>query len=482
MAIKVYNTLTRKKEDFEPIEEGHVRMYNCGPTVYDYFHIGNARTFLIADIIRRYLEFKGYDVKFVQNLTDIEDKIINKANELGISSSEVAQKFIDAYFEDADALGIRRADLYPKATEHISEMINFIKRLQEKDMAYEVDGDVYYDVTKFDDYGKLSNRKLEDLQAGARVDVDERKKHPADFALWKSSKPGEPCYDSPWGKGRPGWHIECSVMSMKHLGETIDIHTGGSDLVFPHHENEIAQSEALTGKPLSKYWLHFGLMQVEGSRMGKSNLNFVTVRDAIKEYSPETIRHFLLSAHYRSPLDYRKTSLQESSQAINRLKNCLTNLERLSNDSGELDPESISNSETKSLYEYVGKVRKNFEDSMDDDFNTAGAIGAIFELVGETNRFISANEGQLNKDDKATLAYVRKNIIELSDVLGIFSEEEILSSDQELVEGLIQLIIDIRKNARTKKDWDTADQIRDGLKELGIELKDTSEGTFWTMK
>lgn len=480
MAIKIYNTLTRKKEEFVPIEEGHVRMYNCGPTVYDYFHIGNARTFLIADIIRRYLEYRGYSVKFVQNLTDIEDKIINKASELGIDSSEVAEKYTKAYFEDADALGIRKADLYPKATEHISDMIEFVSVLEEKDIAYEVDGDVYYNVIKFPDYGKLSNRKIEDMRSGARVEVDERKKHPADFALWKKSKPEEPAYSSPWGKGRPGWHIECSVMSMKHLGETIDIHTGGSDLIFPHHENEIAQSEAVTGKPLAKYWLHFGLLQVEGNRMGKSNLNFLTVRDALKEYSPETIRHFLLSAHYRSPLDYRETSLQESSQAITRLKNCLSNLDHLADDSAFFEPEDIDNSETKLLYESVGKVREDFENVMDDDFNTAGAIGAVFELVGNTNRFIAANEDGLSAEDKAVLAYVRDNIIKLCDVLGIYSKEEQLSSDQALVDELMKLIIEIRQNARSEKDWDTADKIRDRLEELGIQLKDTREGTVWT--
>lgn len=482
MAIKIYNTLTRKKEKFVPIEEGHVRMYNCGPTVYDYFHLGNARTFLLADMIRRYLEYRGYEVKCVQNLTDIEDKIINKANELGIDCLEVAKKYTDAYFEDADGLGIRRADVHPKATEHISDMIDFVEILEEKGIAYEVDGDVYYDVTKFSDYGKLSNRKIEDMRSGARVEVDERKKHPADFALWKKAKQGEPAYDSPWGKGRPGWHIECSVMAMKHLGETIDIHTGGSDLIFPHHENEIAQSEGVTGKTFAKYWLHFGLMQVEGNRMGKSNLNFVTIREALKEYSPEALRHFLLSAHYRSPLDYRETSLEESSRAITRLKNCLSNLERLADDSAEFEPKSLNKPETKLLYESVNKAKDDFESAMDDDFNTAGAIGAIFELIGDTNRFIAANEGELLAEDRAVLASVKSNIMELCDVLGIYSEEEHLLADQTLVDGLMQLIIEIRQNARSEKDWDTADKIRDRLKELEIEIKDTPEGTVWTKK
>lgn len=478
MALKIYNTLTRRKEDFVPIQEGIVTMYSCGPTVYNYIHLGNARAFLVPDMVRRYLEYKGYEVKLVLNITDIEDKIINKANELGISSETVANKYTEAYFEDSKNLGIRPATIQPKATEHIPEIIALVQTLLEKGVAYEVEGDVYYSVQKFKDYGKLSRRDLEDMRAGARVEVDERKDAPADFALWKKSKPGEPAWDSPWGKGRPGWHIECSAMAMKYLGETIDIHAGGADLIFPHHENEIAQSEMATGKPFAKYWFHWAFLRVGGKRMGKSEQNFLFVRDALKKYSPEAIRHFLLSAHYRHPIDYTEENLTQASNASKRIHNCINALERLST-SEAFEPEELSKSENQ-LYEYVGLMREQFEAAMDDDFNTAGAIGAIFELVGQTNAFVSENEGQFSEQGKALLGYVHANLVEVCDVLGIYSADSGLEQqDTELVNNLMNLILEMRQDARTRKDWATADKIRDKLNELNIILKDTREGAVW---
>ncbi|MFQ6040795.1 MAG: cysteine--tRNA ligase [Candidatus Poribacteria bacterium] len=478
MALKIYNTMTRHKEDFVPLQEGKVTMYSCGPTVYNYFHLGNARAFLVPDMVRRYLEYKGYEVKLVINITDIEDKIINKANELGVSSEAVAKEYTEAYLEDSKNLGIRPATVQPKATEHIPEIIALVQTLLDKGAAYEVDGDVYYSVKKFNGYGKLSGRDLDDMYAGARVEVDERKDDPADFALWKRSKPGEPAWDSPWGKGRPGWHIECSAMAMKYLGETIDIHAGGADLIFPHHENEIAQSEMATGKPFANYWFHWAFLQVGGRRMGKSEQNFLFVRDALKKYSPESIRHFLLSAHYRHPLDYTEENIVQASNASKRLHNCINTLKRLST-SEKIESEKLSEEE-KQLYEAVGVMRQQFETAMDDDFNTAGAIGAIFELVGQANAFISENEGKFSEQSKALMGYVHENLVELCDVLGIYSADSGLEQqDTELVNGLLNLLLEIRQEARAKKDWDTADKIRDKLRELNIILKDTREGAVW---
>jgi len=493
MALKVYNTLTRRKEDFVPLQEGKVLMYGCGPTVYDYFHIGNARAFLVPDMIRRYLEYKGYEVKLVQNITDIDDKIINKANELGVPTSEIAQKYTDAYLEDSARLGIRPANIQPKATEHIPEIISIIQQLQEKDAAYEVDGDVYFRVKKFSGYGKLSGRYLEDMQMGARVDVDERKEAPEDFALWKTSRPCEPEWDSPWGKGRPGWHIECSAMSIKYLGETFDIHMGGVDLIFPHHENEIAQSETATGKPFAKYWLHNGFVQIRGERMGKSMDNAIFIRNVLKEHPPEAIRFFLLSAHYRNPLDYTPDSLDQATGASKRLRTCLDTLQRLGQSgsetegrsgpsAGKMEVEELSESE-KQIYESVARMREQFEEAMDDDFNTATAIGAIFELVYQVNIFVKENEGNLSKQSRLLLDYVRENVVELCAVLGIYSPESGLTGqDATLVDELMKLIISIRQGVRQRKDWDTADKIRDKLKELNIVLKDTREGTVWQIE
>ena len=478
MALKIYNTLTRRKEDFVPLQERKVTMYSCGPTVYNYFHLGNARAFLVPDMVRRYLEYKGYEVKLAINITDIDDKIIDKANELGTLPETVATEYTEAYLEDSKELGIRPATFHPKATEHIHEIIALVQKLLEKGVAYEVDGDVYYSVQKFKDYGKLSGRDLDDLYAGARVEVDERKEDPADFALWKKSKSGEPAWDSPWGKGRPGWHIECSAMAMKYLGETIDIHAGGADLIFPHHENEIAQSEVATGKPLAKYWFHWAFLQVGGRRMGKSEQNFLFVRDALKKYSPEAIRHFLLSAHYRHPLDYTEENIVQASNASKRIHNCINTLNRLST-SAEIELEKLSEAENK-LYASVKLMREQFEAAMDNDFNTAGAIGAIFELVSQANAFVSENEGNFSEQGGALLGYVHEIFVELCDVLGIYSADSSLEQqDTELVNNLMELILEIRKEARARKDWDTADKIRDKLSELNIILKDTREGAVW---
>ncbi len=329
MPLMIYNSLTKRKEEFKPIEDGHVRMYNCGPTVYDYFHIGNARNFVTAETICRYLEYKGYKVTFVQNVTDIEDKIINRANELGIKPSDISEKFAKAYFEDLAKLRMRMPDVNPKATEHIGDIIQFVQKLVEKGIAYELDGDVYFEVAKFKDYGKLSGQKVEDTIAGARIETDDRKRHPADFSLWKKSKPDEIGWDSPWGRGRPGWHIECSVMSSKYLGSTFDLHVGGSDLIFPHHENEIAQSEALTGEPLANYWVHNGMLQSTGEKMSKSLGNIKAVRELLKDYDPDTIRFYLLSAHYRGPLELKDDSLDEARSAVTRIRNCVDLMNRL---------------------------------------------------------------------------------------------------------------------------------------------------------
>ena len=478
MALKIYNSLTRQLEEFVPLHEGKVLMYSCGPTVYDYFHIGNARTFLISDIIRRYLEYKGYTVTMAQNLTDIDDKIINRANEQGIETSELAQKYVDAYFEDSGNLGIRAADVHPKATEHIEEIVSLIQALIDKQAAYEIDGDVYYRVNHFAEYGKLSHRQPEDLLAGARVEVDERKEDPRDFDLWKKSKVDEPWWDSPWGKGRPGWHIECSAMAMKHLGETIDIHTGGHDLIFPHHENEIAQSEVATGKPFVRYWMHVAFLQIDGRRMGKSESNFIFVHNALQKYAPEAIRHFLISAQYRHPLDYNPTSLSESSSAVRRLNNCLDALKPYRDVNG--DASDALNDAEATLSQAINTMRQDFGLTMDDDFNTAGALGVIFKFVGEVNQFLAATEDSASEEKRSVLGQAHKSLVEVCSVLGIYAEEEVASDEHAaLTEQLIDLILEIRQDARQRKNWETADKIRDQLEQLNVELQDSRTGTTW---
>ena len=479
MALKIYNSLTRQLEEFVPLREGRVLMYCCGPTVYDYFHIGNARTFLVSDIVRRYLEYKGYTVTMAQNLTDIDDKIINRANEQGIDTSELAQKYVDAYFEDSSRLGIRAADVHPRATEHISEIIALIQTLIDKQAAYEIDGDVYYRVNHFAEYGKLSHRQPEDLLAGARVEVDERKEDPRDFDLWKKSKAEEPSWDSPWGKGRPGWHIECSAMAMKHLDETIDIHTGGHDLIFPHHENEIAQSEVATGKTFVRYWMHVAFLQIDGRRMGKSESNFIFVHDAVEQYAPEAIRHFLISAQYRHPLDYNPTSLKESSSAVRRLNNCIDALGPYRDVDGAVS-EGLNDAEAAHLLESINTMRHGFEAAMDEDFNTAGALGVIFKFVGEVNQFLAATEDASSAEKGSVLSQAYKGLVEVCNVLGIYAEEEVASDAHAvLTEQLMSLILEVRQDARQRKDWETADKIRDQLEQFNVELQDSRAGTTW---
>ncbi len=478
MPLKIYNSLTKRKEEFIPLEDNHVRMYNCGPTVYDYFHIGNARNFITAEVIRRYMEYKGYKVTFVQNVTDIEDKIIKRAIDTGVQPSDVASRFTEEYFKDMEMLGIKPPTFSPKATEHIDDIINYVNKLIEKGIAYVVDGDVYYDLSKFADYGKLSGQKIDDIISGARVEIDEKKRHPADFNLWKSAKPGEPSWDSPWGKGRPGWHIECSVMSSKYLGETFDIHSGGNDLTFPHHENEIAQSEALTGKPLARYWVHNGMLQITGGKMSKSLGNIKTIRELLKDYDANTIRLYLLSAHYRAPLELKENSLDEARSAVGRIYNCVKMTDRLGNKQMDIAVDELANP-AKELNNKIDDTIQKFESAMDDDFNTPGALGAIFDLVSATNIFLSENES-LSEHDKAILGRVNSVLIELCGVFGIdFTRSRFSKEDSSLIDSLLKLIIEIRNDARSKKDWATSDKIRNNLAELGIRLKDTRDGTIW---
>lgn len=459
--MKLYNTLTRKKEEFIPLKENKVTMYSCGPTVYNYFHIGNARPFIVFDTLRRFLRYRGYDVTFVQNFTDIDDKLIRKANEEGTTVDEIAERYIKEYFVDAEGLGIEKADIHPRATETIPDIIEFIKTLIDKGYAYEVDGDVYFSAKKFDEYGKLSHFNIEELEAGARIGVDERKEEAMDFALWKAQKPGEPAWDSPWGPGRPGWHIECSVMANKYLGETIDIHSGGVDLIFPHHENEIAQSEAANGKPFARYWLHNAFLNIDNQKMSKSLGNFFTVRDASKHYDYEVIRFFMLSAHYRSPINYSSEQLEQASNALDRLYECKRNMDFLLDNAKY---ESENSTGVDKLLAYKDK----FIEAMEDDLNTADAIAAIFEMVREINKDIS--EGNVSK---AYLEGALELFNELASVLGIVQKGE------DTLEAEVERLIEERQQARKEKNWKLADEIRDKLKDMGIELQDTPNGVKW---
>ncbi|NMA66069.1 MAG: cysteine--tRNA ligase [Clostridiaceae bacterium] len=457
--MKLYNTLTRRKEEFVPLKENKVTMYSCGPTVYNYFHIGNARPFIVFDVLRRFLKYCGYDVTFVQNFTDIDDKLIRKANEEGTTVAEIAERYIKEYFIDAEGLGIQKADIHPRATENIKEIIEFIETLIEKGYAYEVDGDVYFRAKRFEEYGKLSHFHIDELEAGARIGVDERKQDAMDFALWKAQKPGEPAWDSPWGPGRPGWHIECSVMANKYLGETIDIHSGGVDLIFPHHENEIAQSEAANEKPFARYWLHNAFLNIDNQKMSKSLGNFFTVRDASKHYDYEVIRFFMLSAHYRNPINYSADQLEQASNGLERLYECKRNLNFL------LQNDAVSSNTCEvDLNQYKDK----FIAAMEDDLNTADAIAAIFELVREINKQIS--DGNTDRD---FIEGALNLFNELTGVLGIVTKGE--ATLEEEVEKLIEQ----RQQARKEKNWKLADEIRDKLKDMGIELQDTPNGVKW---
>jgi cysteinyl-tRNA synthetase len=465
--MRLYNTLTKRKEEFVPLREGEVRMYSCGPTVYDYFHIGNARPFIIFDTLRRYLEYKGYKVLFVQNFTDIDDKMIKRANEEGITVKELGDRFINEYFKDADALGIKRATFHPRATQHIGDMIALIRKLIEKGVAYEVNGNVYFDTSAFPEYGKLSGQKLEELEAGARVEVEEGKRNPMDFALWKAQKPGEPAWDSPWGKGRPGWHIECSVMAMKYLGQTIDIHAGGQDLIFPHHENEIAQSEAATGKPFARYWLHNGYINVNNQKMSKSLGNFFTVRDILKQFDPEVVRFFMLSAHYRNPINFSEDMLRQAQSALERLYNCKANLLHMMENAVERE---LSEEEIDFIQRLAG-YKVKFEEAMDDDINTADALAAIFDMVRDINSQLSASSSKQAVERAYAL------LDELTGVLGLLRKDPRQELDPE-----IKALIEKRQQARKEKNWALADQIRDELRARGIILEDTPQGVRWYYK
>ncbi|OPX84831.1 MAG: Cysteine--tRNA ligase [Pelotomaculum sp. PtaB.Bin013] len=482
--MEIYNTITRRKQTFQPREPGKVGIYVCGPTTYNYIHLGNARPLVFFDTVRRYLKHKGYDVTYVQNFTDMDDKIIKRAGEEGMNPPDLASKYISEFFKDADNLNVWRADKNPKVTEHIPDIIDMVDKLVQNGTAYVVDGDVYFEVRKFAGYGKLSGRSLEDMQAGARVDVDERKRDPMDFALWKSAKPGEPSWDSPWGPGRPGWHIECSAMSLKYLGSNFDIHGGGFDLVFPHHENEIAQSEAATGEPFVRYWMHNGFITVNEEKMSKSLGNFFLVRDILGKYPGELVRFFLLSTHYRSPLDFDDEKLSAAGRGLERIKTGLRLLsEALSKPRKEGD--TLVSAE---LGAALDSLKSSFEAAMDDDFNTALAISVIFDLTREVNTAIQRLGGTLSPSDREVLLKAKELFISFNDVIGIFKVDKntgdiildnVPDDSAGLVEGLINLVIEVRQEARKKKDWASADRIRDGLKELGVILEDTPQGVRW---
>jgi cysteinyl-tRNA synthetase len=482
--IQIYNTLTRRKERLEPREPGVVSMYVCGVTPYSSCHLGHARCYVTYDVIRRYLEHVGYRVRHVQNFTDVDDKIIARAQQEGRDPGALANGMIEDYFRDMDDLGIQRADFYPRVTDHIPDILELVQGLVEQGAAYVVEGDVYLEVDRVRDYGKLSRRNLEELQAGARVEVDERKRSPLDFALWKAAKPGEPAWDSPWGPGRPGWHIECSAMSLKYLGSHFDLHGGGQDLIFPHHENEIAQSEAYTGQPFVRCWIHNGLVNVRGEKMAKSLGNFFTVRGALERYDADTIRLYFLTTHYRSPLTFeveekdgqvKLPPLDEASQAMERLRTARHNVDRLLRrppTEGEVGPAVLA------LAEKQAETVARFHAAMHDDFNSAAALGAVFELVGDLNRAISADGFRNTAADQEVLRAVQNTIQELCRILGLFQGRE-APAEAGLVGELMQLLIDLRQEARARKDWPTADAIRTRLNALGIALEDHPDGTTW---
>ena len=458
--MKIYNTLTRKKEDFKPIQAGKALIYVCGPTVYNYIHIGNSRPMIVYDTLRRYLLYIGYDVKFVSNFTDIDDKIINRAKEENVSFTDITKKYIDAYLEDSYGLNLFESHtIHPKATECINEMIEFVKVLEEKGIAYNVDGNVYFDITKAKDYGKLSKKNIDDLRAGARIDISDEKKNPLDFALWKKRKDeSEPAWESPWGMGRPGWHLECSVMAKKYLGDTIDIHAGGEDLQFPHHENEIAQSECCNGKVFANYWMHNGMINIDNVKMSKSKGNFFTIKDIQKEYDLEVIRLWILSTHYRNPLNFSREVMEQTKNGLERMYNGKEHLERLLEICEEKEDGDISK---------LVELKKEFLGCMDDDLNTADAISKVYELIRYTNTF----------DENTDLKVVKGAVKLLSDftsVLGLLYKEE----DDNLDEKVEKLIKE-REEARKNKDFKRADEIRDALKEMNIELKDTRNGVIW---
>jgi cysteinyl-tRNA synthetase len=497
MALKIYNSLKRKKEKFKPVEEGKVKMYVCGMTVYSDAHIGHARTYFAFDVVRRYFEYKGYDVNYIQNITDVDDKIINAANKEGIDALEYSRRFTDKCLGDLDKLGIRRADMYPKASETIPDMIKLTQKIIDKGYGYEANGDVYFSVEKFKDYGKLSGQKLDDLMEGARVQPGDNKRSGLDFALWKKAKPGEPSWPSPWGDGRPGWHIECSTMSSQQLGLPFDIHGGGMDLRFPHHENEIAQAEAGTGKKFANYWMHIGLLTVNGEKMSKSLGNIINVKDLIKKWEPEVVRFFFAQAHYRSPPDFSEKALKNAKKGLVRIHRLKEKLESCKDDL-DLNKEDLKPQE-KDYLNIIDKFKEDFESAMDDDFNTPQAVSVIFDFVNNSNKFLDKH----NTPNKGLCNYALDTFLTLGNILTLFqpkkvdigiSDDVLLKQIQKIVgnyvtdvegksiEELLDIVLKAREEARAKKDWQTADNIREELDKIGFEIQDTDEGPVWRKK
>lgn len=474
--ITVYNTMTRQKEVFNPVTPGEAKMYVCGVTPYNHPHIGNARPFVTWDVIRRYMKHVGYKVTYVQNFTDVDDKIINTSNGEGVSWDTIANRYIDSYFEVMDALGVQRADIYPRVSTHIDDIIAMIQTLIDKGYAYELDGDVYYSVEKFEHYGELSGRTLDDMEAGARIEVDGRKKNPMDFALWKAAKPGEPYWESPWGNGRPGWHIECSAMSQKYLGTEFDFHGGGSDLIFPHHENEIAQSEGCSGQhPAVRYWLHNGFITINSEKMSKSLNNFFLVKDILEQYSPDALRYFLLSTHYRSPLDFSDERLEEANKSLERLSTAIENLLYLE----KCEPGSCDVAQR--LLEKAKAYEEEFEDAMSDDFNTALATSSMFGLAKEINIYYQAVTSREGVVCQEAIAEVKRIFKFMTDVIGVLEEawEGNTGANAAEYEELMQVILSVRQACREQKQWALADCIRDRLAEIGITIEDSPQGARW---
>jgi cysteinyl-tRNA synthetase len=483
--MKIYNTLTGKKEEFIPFSMNEVKIYACGVTVYDYCHIGHARSAVVFDVMRRYLQYKGFHVTYVRNFTDIDDKIINRARQEGIPWDAVAKKYTDEYYVDMDMLGVGRADIEPKATEHIAEIIAIVQRLIERGFAYEADGSVYYAVDAFPDYGKLSKRDKDEMIAGARIEVDERKKNPLDFALWKKSKEGEPFWESPWGRGRPGWHIECTAMSMQHLGESFDIHGGGADLLFPHHENEIAQSEAATGKPFVKYWVHNGFITIDKEKMSKSLGNFFTIREVLDKFDSEVVRFFLLSTHYRSPIEFSDAQLLEAEASIDKYYVTISRIQGLAGT--KMDSAGALSKTGGQFSELLSSFMARVTEAMDDDFNTALAIGHVFELIRELNRFLDSKPSSV-KENEIILA-AQERLAEAGKILHLFGRtpKEWYASLMQvkgigISEAEIHRKIKERQDARLSKDWKSADMIRNELEEKGIILEDKKEITDWKVR
>jgi len=463
MSLRVYNTLTREKSEFIPINKGKVRMYVCGPTVYDSAHVGHAMSAIVFDVVRRYLKYRGYDVHYVMNFTDVDDKIIDRANRLGVEPIELAEKYIEEYKQNLDDLNVLTPTEHPRATNEIDTIIEMVKRLIEEDAAYEVDGDVYFRVEEAENYGKLSGRKLEEMNAGSRIRVDERKKNPMDFAVWKAAKEGEPAWDSPWGPGRPGWHIECSAMNLEHLGEQIDIHGGGNDLIFPHHENEIAQTEAITGKPFARYWMHNGMLQLKGEKMSKSTGNLIPINEFLEDHSGDVLRLMVISSHYRSPITFNNEVIEANERALDRLLSAKK--------PAMAGPQGAPKEILEKLDKQIEKTRQGFIESMDEDFNTAGALGNIFDLVRMINQ--ARSEGATNKE----LEPASEIFKELTGVLGLELKPPKKASSS--ANAFIELLLDLRQELRKRKEYQLSDNIRDDLAELGVVIEDTPEGSNW---